>query len=328
MAKVMVAMYCFECPDDYNECDEYDDGETGFVSDDKLLNASLLCDKFRVLDLDTLIIDDYSFRDVVELRDKIVNLHLGEVSEESLDRGCEYFNLLGCTQNFIDSGYGYDKTGNLAIPDDCNYMPIVYKGEIEEVERVMRVGCHDAPIRLFVDVIDKKVEVCIFDCIVSEEKLESEDYYLVFDTLPLSYFENLFTKVSNDIWEFGDTTACLLLDHKSSSHDIIVPNRYKKVCLDVGHMNEGAFGVVIPPSVDIVSLDRALEVMGVDYYLKNSNLTLYFLNSGKTKKILSNLYKSLLDDKFTVNAFTSGFMNLNSLVKKLKDVYNIDIEFY
>lgn len=325
MAKVMVAMYCFECPDGYND---YDDEDTEFVFDDsKLLKASLLCDKFRVLDLDTLIIDDYSFRDVVELRDKIVNLHLGEVSEESLDRGCEYFNLLGCTQNFIDSEYGYDKTGNLAIPDDCNYIPIVYKGEIGEVERVMRVGCHDAPIRLFVDVVDKKVEVCIFDCIVSEEKLESEDYYLVFDKLPLSYFENLFTKVSKDIWEFGDT-ACLLLNHKSSPHDIIVPNRYKKVCLDVGHMDEGAFGVVIPPSVDIVSLDRALEVMGVDYYLRNSKLTLYFPNSGKTKKILSNLYKSLLDDKLTANALTSGFIDINSLTKKMRDEYNINIEFY
>lgn len=325
MAKVMVAMYCFECPDGYNDCDDED---TGFVSDDsKLLKASCLCDKFRVLDLDTLIIDDYSFRGVVEIRDEIVNLHLGEVSEESLDRGYEYFNLLGCTQNFIDSEYGYDKTGNLAIPDDCNYMPIVYKGEIGEVERVMRVGCHDAPIRLFVDVIDKKVEVCIFDCIVSEEKLESEDYYLVFDTLPLSYFENLFTKVSNDIWEFGDT-ACILLNHKSSPHDIIVPNRYKKVCLDVGHMDEGVFGVVIPPSVDIVSLDRALEVMGVDYYLRNSNLTLYFPNSGKAKKILSNLYKSLLDDKLTVNALTSGFIDINSLTKKMRDEYNINIEFY
>lgn len=42
MAKVMVAMYCFDCPDDYFECDEYDDGETGFVSDSKFLNASLL----------------------------------------------------------------------------------------------------------------------------------------------------------------------------------------------------------------------------------------------------------------------------------------------
>lgn len=90
MTKVMVAMHCFDCPDDYNECDEYDDGDTGFVSDNKLLNASLTCDKFRLLDLDTLIIDDYSFRGVVEIRDEIVNLHLGEVSEESLDRGCEY----------------------------------------------------------------------------------------------------------------------------------------------------------------------------------------------------------------------------------------------
>lgn len=327
MAKVMVAMYCFDYPDDYNECDEYGDGETGFVSDDKLLNASLLCDKFRVLDLDTLIIDDYSFRDVVELRDKIVNLHLGEVSEESLDNGYEYFNLLGCTQNFIDSEYGYDKTGNLAIPDDCNYMPIVYKGEVVEDERVMRVGCHDAPIRLFVDVIDKKVEVCIFDCIVSEEKLESEDYCLVFDTLPLSYFENLFTKVSKDIWEFGDT-ACILLNHKSSSHDIIVPNRYKKVCLDVGHMDEGAFGVVIPPSVGLVSLDRALEVRGIEYYLKNSNLTLYFPKVGKTKKVMADLYKSLLADSLTVNASISGFMDINSLTKKIKDEYSINIEFY
>lgn len=331
MAKVMVAMYCFECPDGYND---YDDEDTEFVSDDsKLLKASCLCDKFRVLDLDTLIIDDYSFRDVVEIRDEIVNLHLGEVSEESLDRGYEYFNLLGCTQSFIDSEYGYDKTGNLAIPDDCNYMPIVYKGEIGEVERVMKVSCHDAPIRLFVDVIDKKVEVCIFDCIVSEEKLE-EDYFLVFDKLPLSYFENLFTRVSNNIWEFGDT-ACVLLNHNSSSHDIIVPNRYKKVCLDVGHMGEVAFGVVIPPSVDVVSLDRALEVKGIDYYLKNSNLTLYFPNSGKTKKILSNLYKSLLDDKLAIHALASEFIDINSLVndinslvKKIKDEYNINIEFY
>lgn len=235
--------------------------------------------------------------------------------------------MLGCTQNFIDSEYGYDKTGNLAIPDDCNYMPIVYKGEIGEVERVMKVGCHDAPIRLFVDVVDKKVEVCIFDCIVSEEKLESEDYYLVFDKLPLSCFENLFTKVSKDIWEFGDT-ACILLNHKSSPHDIIVPNRYKKVCLDVGHMGEGAFEVVIPPSVDIVSLDMALDVRGIEYYLKNSKLTLYFPNSGKTKKILSNLYKSLLDDKLTANALTSGFIDINSLTKKMRDEYNIDIEFY
>lgn len=327
MAKVMVAMYCFECPDDYNECDEYDDGETGFVSDNKLLNASLLCDKFRVLDLDTLIIDDYSFRDVVELRDKIVNLHLGEVGEESLDRGYEYFNLLGCTQSFIDSEYRYDKTGNLVVPDGCNFMPIAYKGKIESDEHIVRVDCCDEPISLFVDVLDKEVEVCISDCIVSKEKLESEDYCFIVATLSFSYFENIVTKVSKDIWKFGDT-ACILLNHKSSPHDIIVPNRYKKVCLDVGHMDEGAFGVVIPPSVDLISLDRALKVVGVEYYLKNSNLTLYFLNSGKTKKILSNLYKSLLDDKLTVNAFTSGFMNLNSLVKKLKDEYNIDIEFY
>ena len=327
MAKVMVAMYCFECPDDYNECDEYDDGETGFVSDDKLLNASLLCDKFRVLDLDTLIIDDYSFRDVVELRDEIVNLHLGEVSEESLDRGCEYFNLLGCTQNFIDSEYRYDKTGNLVVPDGCNFMPIAYKGKIESDEHIVRVDCCDGPISLFVDIVDKEVEVYISDCIVSEEKLESEEYCFIVATLSFSYFENIVTKVSRDIWEFGDT-ACILLNGKNGSSNIIVPNRYKKVCLDVGHMDEGVFGVVIPISVDLVSLDRALEVVGVEYYLKNSNLTLYFPNSGKTKKILSNLYKSLLDDKLTVNAFTSGFMNLNSLVKKLKDEYNINIEFY
>ena len=77
MAKVMVAMYCFDYPYDYFV---YDYGETWFVSDCKFFNASLLCDKFRVLDLDTLIIDDYSFRDIVEIRDDILNLHLGEVS--------------------------------------------------------------------------------------------------------------------------------------------------------------------------------------------------------------------------------------------------------
>lgn len=323
MAKVMVAMYCFEYPDDCNEYDE----DTWFVSNDKFLKASLLCDKFRVLDLDTLIIDDYSFRDVVELRDEIVNLHLGEVSEESLDNGYECFNLVGCTQTFIDSEFGYDKNGNLAIPDDCNYMAIAYKGKIKDNESVMRVDCCDEPISLFVDVVDKKVEVCISECIVSYEKLESEDYYLVIGTLTFNYFKNLFTKVSNDIWEFGDT-ACVLLNYKNGSNNIIVPSKYKKVCLDVGHMGKSAFGVVIPPSVDLISLDRALEVVGVEYYLKNSNLTLYFPNSGKTKKILSNLYKSLLDDKLTVNALTSGFIDINSLVKKMKDEYNIDIKFY
>ena len=323
MAKVMVAMYCFEYPDDYNEYDE----DTWFVSNDAFLKASLLCDKFRVLDLDTLIIDDYSFRDVVELRDEIVNLHLGEVSEESLDNGYECFNLVGCTQTFIDSEFGYDKNGNLAIPDDCNYMPIAYKGKIKDDERVMRIDCCDEPISLLVDVVDKKVEVCISECIISDEKLESEDYHLVIGTLTFNYFKNLFTKVSDDVWEFGDT-ACVLLNRRNGSNNIIVPSKYKKVCLDVGHMGKSAFEVVIPPSVDIVSLDRALEVVGVEYYLKNSNLTLYFPNSGKTKKILSNLYKNLLKDKLTVNAFTSGFMDINSLIKKLKDEYSIDIEFY
>ena len=323
MAKVMVAMYCFEYPDDYNEYDE----DTGFVSNDKFLKASLLCDKFRVLDLDTLIIDDYSFRDVVELRDEIVNLHLGEVSEESLDNGYECFNLVGCTQSFIDSEFGYDKTGNLDVPDNCNFMPIVYKGKIIDEERVFRIDCCDEPISLFVDVVDKKVEVCISECIVSDERLASEDYYLVFEASQLSYFENIFTKVSNDIWEFGDT-ACVLLNRKSSSHDIIVPNKYKKVCLDLNRMGEGTFGVVIPPSVDIVSLDRALEVVGVEYYLSNGNLTLYFPKVGKTKKVIKALYKSLLKDKLTINAFTSGFIDINSLVKKLKDEYNIDIKFY
>lgn len=153
MAKVMVAMYCFDYPDDYFEYDEYDDGETGFVSDSKFLNASLLCDKFRVLDLDTLIIDDYSFRDVVEIRDEIVNLHLGEVSKESLDSGYECFNLVGCTQSFIDSEFGYDKTGNLDVPDNCNFMPIVYKGKIIDEERVFRVDCCDEPISLLSDTI-------------------------------------------------------------------------------------------------------------------------------------------------------------------------------
>ena len=323
MAKVMVAMYCFDYPDDYNEYDE----DTGFVSNDKFLKASLLCDKFRVLDLDTLIIDDYSFRDIVELRDEIVNLHLGEVSEESLDNGYECFNLVGCTQNFIDSEFGYDKNGNLAFPNDCNFIPIAYKGEIGEAERVMRVDCCDEPISLFVDVVDKKVEVCILECIVSDEKLESEDYYLVIGTLTFNYFKNLFTKVSNDIWEFGDT-ACVLLNRKNSPSNIIVPNKYKKVCLDVGHMGEGAFGVVIPPSVDLISLDRALEVVGIEYYLSNGNLTLYFPKVGKAKKVIKALYKSLLKDKLTINAFTSGFIDINSLVKKMKDEYNIDIKFY
>ena len=323
MAKVMVAMYCFEYPDDYNEYDE----DTGFVSKDKFLKASLLCDKFRVLDLDTLIIDDYRFRDVVELRDEIVNLHLGEVSEESLDNGYEYFNLVGCTQNFIDSEFGYDKNGNLAFPNDCNFIPIAYKGEIGEAERVMRIDCCDEPISLFVDVVDKKVEVCISDCIVSDEKLESEDYYLVIGTLTFNYFKNLFTKVSNDIWEFGDT-ACVLLNYKNGSNNIIIPSKYEKVCLDVRNMGESTFEVVIPPSVDLVSLDRALDVVGVEYYLKNSNLTLYFPKVGKTKKVIKALYKSLLKDKLTINAFTSGFIDINSLIKKMKDEYNIDIKFY
>lgn len=324
MAKVMVAMYCFDYPDDYFE---YDDGETGFVSDSKFLNASLICDKFRVLDLDTLIIDDYSFRDIVEIRDDILNLHLGEVSKESLDNGYECFNLVGCTQSFIDSEFGYDKTGNLDVPDNCNFMPIVYKGKIIDEERVFRVDCCDEPISLFVDVVDKKVEVCISECIVSDEKLESEDYYLVFETSQLSYFENIFTKVSNDIWEFRDT-ACVLLDRKNSSSNIIVPNKYKKVCLDLNRMGEGTFGVVIPPSVDIVSLDRALEVVGVEYYLSNGNLTLYFPKVGKTKKVIKALYKSLLKDTITINALTSGFMDINSLVKKMKVEYNINIKFY
>ena len=324
MAKVMVAMYCFDYPDDYFE---YDDGETGFVSDSKFLNASLLCDKFRVLDLDTLIIDDYSFRDIVEIRDDILNLHLGEVSKESLDNGYECFNLVGCTQSFIDSEFGYDKTGNLDVPDNCNFMPIVYKGKIIDEERVFRVDCCDELISLFVDVVDKKVEVCISECIVSDEKLESEDYYLVFETSQLSYFENIFTKVSNDIWEFRDT-ACVLLDRKNSSSNIIVPNKYKKVCLDLNRMGEGTFGVVIPPSVDIVSLDRALEVVGVEYYLSNGNLTLYFPKVGKAKKVIKALYKSLLKDKLTINALTSVFIDINSLAKKIKDEYNINIEFY
>lgn len=324
MAKVMVVMYCFDYPDDYNE---YDDEDIGFVPDSNFLNASLLCDKFRVLDLDTLIIDDYSFRDVVEIRDEVLNLHLGKVSKESLDSGYECFNLVGCTQSFIDSEYGYDKTGNLVVPDGCNFMPTAYEGKIEDTERVMRIDCCDEPISLFVDVIDKKVEVCISDCIVSDEKLESEDYYLVIGTLTLSCFKNLFTKVSNDIWEFGDT-ACVLLNHKNGSNNIIVPSKYKKVCLDVGHMGEGTFEVVIPPSVDIVSLDRALEVVGVEYYLSNGNLTLYFPKVGKTKKVIGALYKSLLKDKLTINALASGFMDINSLVKKMKDEYNIDIKFY
>lgn len=277
--------------------------------------------------MDTLIIDDYSFRDIVEIRDDILNLHLGEVSKESLDNGYECFNLVGCTQSFIDSEFGYDKTGNLDVPDNCNFMPIVYKGKIIDEERVFRIDCCDAPIRLFVDVVDKKVEVCISECIVSDEKLESEDYYLVFEASQLSYFENIFTKVSNDIWEFRDT-ACVTLNYKNGSNNIIVPNKYKKVCLDLNRMGEGTFGVVIPPSVDIVSLDRALEVVGVEYYLSNGNLTLYFPKVGKTKKVIKALYKSLLKDKLTINAFTSGFIDINSLIKKMKDEYNIDIKFY
>ena len=323
MAKVMVAMYCFEYPDDYNEYDE----DTGFVSNDKLLKASLLCNKFGVLDLETLIIDDYSFRDAVEMRDEIVNLHLGEVSEESLDNGYECFNLVGCTQNFIDSEFGYDKNGNLAFPNDCNFISIAYKGEIGEAERVMRVDCCDEPISLFVDVVDKKVEVCISECIVSDEKLESEDYYLVIGTLTFNYFKNLFTKVSNNIWEFGDT-ACILLNGKNGSNNMIIPSKYKKVCLDLNRMGEGAFEVVIPPSVDLISLDRALEVVGVEYYLSNGNLTLYFPKVGNAKKVIGALYKSLLKDKLTINALTSGFIDINSLVKKMKVEYNINIEFY
>ena len=93
-------------------------------------------------------------------------------------------------------------------------------------------------------------------------------------------------------------------------------------------MGEGTFGVVIPPSVDIVSLDRALEVVGVEYYLSNGNLTLYFPKVGKTKKVIKALYKSILRDKLTINALTSGFIDINSLIKKMKDEYNIDIKFY
>lgn len=229
------------------------------------------CIGFRVVDLDTLEIEDYSIKEALELAGFVRRIH--PFDERDLVNGklplCQFgYTERYIAENFIDSNGDLDPSRGLkSFPVILSERPSLslvsrYKKNKEINSQLVVISDRITLCMVYVDIIKKGIKVELHrnfvyscGCYKRIRTYHSDLNYgsiLVEDT----ELSNLYEKFGCDaVAGFGDKLV-VNLDRKDLLSDTIIPNTFKKVILDGSDLskyspNKGkSYSVVIPPSVD------------------------------------------------------------------------------
>lgn len=316
MAKILLAMYCFRIDDCFKV--------SGIYSD--YLDTKYKCNKFMILDSDTLDIFEYSFKDIVESSNSIIGLWVGEDETGECGNFSNYFSEYGISYNIASEELVAEL---LEAPNKLYKVPIIYKGNVlDGSSRIIELHSDDNKLLIEVDVLTKSIKVSISRCIIIEEP----KYHVIFDSedgvetfVPKDYFNNIFDRLADSVYRFKDKLY-VELGKLSSTEDIIVPDGYNTVYLNIKGLTNHNHSIVVPPSVEKILVGGALPEVGNKYYLNNSRITLY-LNKRNSTKLLKNLYSNLKRLSLLDNIICK-FKDIDIIKTELECEYNLFIKSY
>lgn len=317
------------------------------------------CVGFRVVDLDTLEIEDYSIKEALELAGEVRGIH--PFDERDIVNGKLPLCQFGYTERFMAENF-IDSNGQFDPPSVIGELPVIlserpsfslisrYKKNKEINKQIVDIGNRIPICNVYVDIIKKGIKIELHrnfvyscGCFKRIRSYHSDLNYgviLVEDT-ELSGLYNKFG--CNAVVGFGDSLV-VNFNRQDLLSDTIIPNTFKKVVLDGSNLSEysankgKSYSVVIPPSVnDIVIKNKSLyeNVYGKEVYsdkstLENIKLTLHIPN--KRKDLIYEIYRQLSDNiigsslKIIRSKFTED--GYKDIVNFILDECKVGIELY
>ena len=317
------------------------------------------CIGFRVVDLDTLEIEDYSIREAIGLAGEVKGIN--PFDESDLVNGklplCRYgYTERYMAENFIDSNGQFDP------PSVIGELPVIlserpsfslisrYKKNKEINKQIVDIGERIPICNIYVDIIKKGIRIelhrnFVYSCGCSRRirSYHSDLNYgvILVEDIELSGLYNKFG--CNAVVGFGDSLV-VNFNRQDLISDTIIPNTFKKVALDGSDLSEysankgKSYNIVIPLSVDnIVIKNKSLyeNIYGKVVYsdgstLENIKLTLHI--PSKRKDLIYEIYSQLSNDiigsslKVIRSKFTED--GYKDIVNFIVDECKVGIELY
>lgn len=317
------------------------------------------CIGFRVVNLDTLEIEDYSIKEALELAGFVRGIH--PFDERDLVNGklplCQFgYTERYIAENFIDSNGDLDPSRGLkSFPVILSERPSLslvsrYKKNKEINSQIVVISDRITLCTVYVDIIKKGIKIELHRNFVYScgyfRRISTYNSDLNYGSILVEDAElsSLYDKFGCDaVAGFGDKLV-VNLNRKGLLNDTIIPNTFKKVVLDGSNLSEyspnkgKSYSVVIPPSVnDIVIKNKSLyeNVYGKVVYsdkstLENIKLTLHI--PSKRKDLIYEIYRQLSDNiigsslKIIRSKFTED--GYKDIVNFILDECKVEIELY
>ena len=296
------------------------------------------CVGFRILDLNTLDISDYSIREVASLSDPVLNLYT--FSSKDIQSDEIRLTIYGCTEEYLANNYVKD--GKFDSPSyKLSIIPYKTSG-IGLTYTVIRkkpicefVIVHDLTDSccLYIDLIKKCVEIVLLDNVVyrTNKSIDIKSRLDIFKGILFNYkytvvyeadIGHLYNYIRDNKYSACfDTTAVVNLFNLTADDTLILPNTIKKVIIDSGShsktRSEKICKIVIPPNVSEIELSNK-------EYFKNINLILYIPNKNGCVDLINDIFLQL--NGKSILTFKSK--DINKLISNIKDNYNIEIVLY
>lgn len=269
------------------------------------------CIGFRVVDLDTLEIEDYSVKEALELAGFVRGIN--PFDERDLVDGKLPLCQFGYTERFMAENF-IDSNGQFDPPSVIGELPVIlserpslslisrYKKNKEINKQIVDIGNRIPICNVYVDIIKKGIKIelhrnFVYSCgcfrrIRSYHSDLNYGVILVEDT-ELSGLYNKFG--CNAVVGFGDSLV-VNFNRQDLLSDTIIPNTFKKVVLDGSNLSEystnkgKSYSVVIPPSVDYITIKNGSPYEDKST-LENIKLTLHI--PSKHKDLIYEIYREL-----------------------------------
>ena len=253
------------------------------------------CIGFRVVDLDTLEIEDYSVKEALELAGGVRGIN--PFDERDFVNGklplCRYgYTERYMAENFIDSNGQFDPPSVIGdLPVILSERPSLslisrYKKNKEINKQIVDIGNRIPICNVYVDIIKKGIKIELHRNFVYScgcfRRIRSYHSDLNYGVILVEDAElsGLYDKFGCDaVAGFGDNLV-VNFNRKGLLSDMIIPNTFKKVILDGSNLSEysankgKSYSVVIPPN----TFKKVI--------LDGSNLSEYSANKGKSYSVV------------------------------------------
>lgn len=312
------------------------------------------CIGFRVVDLDTLEIEDYSIKEALELAGEVRGIN--PFDERDLVNGklplCRYGYTERCmAENFIDSNRQFDPPSVIGelpvIPSKRASLSLIsrYKKNKEINKQIVDIGNRTPICNVYVDIIKKGIKIELHRNFVYScgcfRRIRTYNSDLNYGSILVENTElfGLYDKFGCDaVVGFGDSLI-VNLNRKGLLSDTIIPNTFKKVILDGSDLSEysankgKSYNIVIPPSVYnlVIKNETPYKALyGDKSTLENIKLTFHI--PSKRKDLIYDIYRQLSDTiigsslKIIRGKLTEG--GYKDIINFILDECKVGIELY